>query len=234
MELVALINRLTEKQLTHIPLTLEAFEIQTNLLKALKQLDFTLVGHYTKRLALYNQIHKCNLWNQMKHLKGFQLPLHYTTGLKGDLGITLLSLFLKFGADINQRDKNFCTPLMLTSQLGRTAFTEFLLTQGARVDLVDYKGYTALHYACAEGHVETAARLLLFGANPNALGAPRLQWETPLEISVNSRVVRARDMVKTLMNYDTNTKYQIPSRFYKNETSMLMKLLQFDVGFFLY
>jgi hypothetical protein len=38
-------------------------------------------------------------------VKGFPLPLHYTTGLKGDLGITLMSLFLKYGADINQRDK---------------------------------------------------------------------------------------------------------------------------------
>ncbi|XP_030838138.1 ankyrin repeat domain-containing protein 39-like [Strongylocentrotus purpuratus] len=52
---------------------------------------------------------------------------------------------------------------------GDLAGVQKLLSSGCDVNTVDKSGYTALHYACRNGHRDIVSTLLQHGANPNVL-----------------------------------------------------------------
>jgi ankyrin repeat protein len=61
---------------------------------------------------------------------------------------------------LNQPDKDGVTPLMLAAEAGFIKTVTMLLQRGARPDLRDHVGYTALKYAASGGHRDLV-RLLL-------------------------------------------------------------------------
>ncbi|XP_072117551.1 ankyrin repeat and SOCS box protein 1 isoform X1 [Mobula birostris] len=87
-----------------------------------------------------------------------------------------------------------CTPLRIAATAGHADCADYLLKQGAEVDLVDVKGQTALYVAVLNGHVECTRILVQAGADPNGSCHHR---STPVYHA--SRVGRA-DILKELIN----------------------------------
>lgn len=90
--------------------------------------------------------------------------LHYTanTTENGDRGAhdaALARLLIENGADVNALTEAMFTPLMLTAINGRYAVTEALLEAGARTDLDDRDGNTALEWARHEENYAVAAAI---------------------------------------------------------------------------
>ena len=56
-------------------------------------------------------------------------------------------------------------PLLHAAAWGEAGMVELLLGAGADVGAADVAGYSALHYACASGHVDTVHKLLQAGAD---------------------------------------------------------------------
>lgn len=54
---------------------------------------------------------------------------------------------LDHGADVNSRDKNGRTALMVACELGSPKVVEALMSKGADLTLVDSLGHNALHYS---------------------------------------------------------------------------------------
>lgn len=83
------------------------------------------------------------------------------------------------GANPNARDSNGATPLMFAVGLEpQNELVPLLLKRGAKLDLQDIQGDTALHFACRWENTEGARLLLSGGANPdirNRLGATPLR-----------------------------------------------------------
>ena len=78
-----------------------------------------------------------------------------------------LSSLIRYGADVNTADIRKCTPLMRASQFCDVEEVTLLIEHGAKVELQDQNGDTALHYAARVGK-ETSAnfcKLLTAGAS---------------------------------------------------------------------
>lgn len=76
------------------------------------------------------------------------------------------------------------TPLIVeATRHGHRETVALLLRAGARIDLADTRGWTALHTAVAEGEVDLARLLLDNGAEPSPPGTAS---ETPLELARRS------------------------------------------------
>ena len=69
--------------------------------------------------------------------------------------------------DIELKDSNGFTPLMLASYYGYTPIVKYLLEQGAKVDQRDNKGGTALIYASYYNYYDIVQLLLEFNASVN-------------------------------------------------------------------
>ncbi|XP_055494478.1 ankyrin repeat and SOCS box protein 1 [Leucoraja erinacea] len=91
-----------------------------------------------------------------------------------------------------------CTPLRIAATAGHADCADYLLKQGAEVDLVDVKGQTALYVAVLNGHVECTRILVKAGADPNGSCHHRSK-----PVYHASRVGRA-DILKELIKYGAN------------------------------
>ena len=78
--------------------------------------------------------------------------------------------FIKAGVDVNVRNENGMTALMVASESGITELINELLTAGADVNLQSSHGDTAIVLATMKGQNDCVEELLQFGANPNIQG----------------------------------------------------------------
>jgi hypothetical protein len=88
------------------------------------------------------------------------------------------------GATVDSQSKYGWTPLMSASMRGREATVRLLLSRGAKVELQDYDGYTALHKAV---NSDQAGVVALLCAAPGAAFALALKTRlgvTPLAMAV--------------------------------------------------
>jgi ankyrin repeat protein len=76
-----------------------------------------------------------------------------------------VSLLLKVGADVEARDADGQTPLLLASEGGHASVVRTLLAKGANIDAEDARGRTALHLASRGGHVDVVRLLLARSAD---------------------------------------------------------------------
>ncbi len=97
----------------------------------------------------------------------------------GDLA--KMEQFLGTGADINSRDENNDTPLIIAARNGQSGIVRLLAAKkGIDLDATNHARSTALLAACEQGHSEIAKLLLEIGANPNFRA---LEGFTPLAIA---------------------------------------------------
>lgn len=117
-------------------------------------------------------------------------PLHFANeSLKFKHAVPLL---LKSGADINAPSKHRGRTVLHETVVrhspdadeNKTAdHVKWLVTVcGADLEVVDYHGWTALHYAAFMGHMNLVATLLELGANPSARDA---KGRTPLHVTAS-------------------------------------------------
>lgn len=91
-------------------------------------------------------------------------PIHLAAG-KGN--IALIDLLVRHGADINARDKDNETPLILASRWNEQQAVRKLLELGATRDNRDNGGMTALFRAAMDNRAEVVGILADAGADPN-------------------------------------------------------------------
>lgn len=95
-------------------------------------------------------------------------PLMLTASHYQDNGNILhLQLLIHLGANINQRDKNSRSALMIAASLGRIEAIEILLKHNAKLNLADKFGWTALMLGVYYNQKETVTLLLNNGADVN-------------------------------------------------------------------
>ena len=77
-------------------------------------------------------------------------------------------LLLKSGLDVNTRNSEGMTALMLAAKKGHTDTVQALLDREADINAqATYYGWTALAYAANQGHEQIVRLLLARGADPN-------------------------------------------------------------------
>ena len=79
-----------------------------------------------------------------------------------------VDLFVKAGMDINARDKDGTTALMIASEKGDIEMARLLIQGGADVNANNIDGYTALMYASYKGNLQIAELLIKNKADVNA------------------------------------------------------------------
>lgn len=89
----------------------------------------------------------------------------------------ILTLFLDRGVNVNHRDHDGMTALMLYTDKD---MAKELLRAGADIHMADNEGNTALHYALLDGSEEAARYLIKKGADYNRANN---QGETPAQIA---------------------------------------------------
>ncbi len=105
-------------------------------------------------------------------------PIHYAAE-QGNTGI--IEILLQAGACVNAESPgDGDTPLILASTGGHTHTVQFLLSQGADVEMEDMSGNRALHWAAGEGHIDTVAALIEVDTNIDSMNNNML---TPLIFS---------------------------------------------------
>ena len=94
-----------------------------------------------------------------------------------------MQLLIYLGANINQKDKNFRSALMIAASLGRLEAIEILMKHNAKLNLEDKFGWTALMLAVYYNQKETVSILLNNGADVNFCGKKGL---TALKIAIDN------------------------------------------------
>jgi uncharacterized protein len=64
--------------------------------------------------------------------------------IKGD--VNAVKVLIEYGLDVNEMSNDF-TPLMLAARYNRVEIVEILLKNGAKVDIKNERGFTAIKYA---------------------------------------------------------------------------------------
>ncbi|RXN12088.1 tankyrase-2 isoform X2 [Labeo rohita] len=78
----------------------------------------------------------------------------------------ICELLLRKGVNVNEKNKDFLTPLHLAAEKSHNDIIEVLVKHEAKVNAVDNLGQTALHHAAHCGHLQTCRILLSAGCDP--------------------------------------------------------------------
>ncbi len=81
----------------------------------------------------------------------------------------MVKFLISKGADVNDRNDNGATPLMLAAMRGNKESVELLAAKGADVNVKANKGETALHLAAISGHRRTWWSFLSAGEQKSML-----------------------------------------------------------------
>jgi ankyrin repeat protein len=77
----------------------------------------------------------------------------------------IVELLIKANADINARDRDQLTPLILATNNGNYEITKLLIQNGANVNVRDRMNSSSLHYACLRSHFDIAHYLIINGSS---------------------------------------------------------------------
>uniref|UniRef100_A0AAQ5Y4D3 Poly [ADP-ribose] polymerase n=1 Tax=Amphiprion ocellaris TaxID=80972 RepID=A0AAQ5Y4D3_AMPOC len=102
-----------------------------------------------------------------KHPQTNETALHCAVASPHPKRKQVTELLLRKGANINEKNKDFMTPLHVAAERAHNDILEVLQKHGAKVNAVDTLGQTALHRAALAGHIQTCKLLLSYGADPS-------------------------------------------------------------------
>ncbi|KZO96536.1 ankyrin [Calocera viscosa TUFC12733] len=116
-------------------------------------------------------------------------PLHWASTRHKDVVELLLSH--NPPPDVNIKDSQGWTPLMIAASAGQDDIVELLIGAGADVKAVNEKGITALHYAASKGRHEIGKLLVASGADSSSRdhGIHRIHQ---LAVATTSRISQAK------------------------------------------
>ncbi len=119
---------------------------------------------------------------QRRHPRGPLNDLHQAVR-DGSVRRTI-ELLWRGSLDIDKRDEQGKTPLMIAAEAGRSSIVRILLNKGAYSSVIaaDNRGFTALHGATYGGHLAVTTLLLEAGADPDALTTT---WCTPVLLAAD-------------------------------------------------
>ncbi|XP_027889222.1 poly [ADP-ribose] polymerase tankyrase-1 isoform X1 [Xiphophorus couchianus] len=102
-----------------------------------------------------------------KHPQSNETALHCAVASPHPKRKQVTELLLRKGANINEKNKDFMTPLHVAAERAHNDILEVLQKHGAKVNAADTLGQTALHRAALAGHIQTCKLLLSYGADPS-------------------------------------------------------------------
>uniref|UniRef100_A0A9J7X878 Poly [ADP-ribose] polymerase n=1 Tax=Cyprinus carpio carpio TaxID=630221 RepID=A0A9J7X878_CYPCA len=126
-----------------------------SLLQAAREADMTKVKK-TLALEIIN----------FKHPQTQETALHCAVTSPHPKRKQVTELLLRKGANVNEKNKDFMTPLHVAAERAHNDIMEVLQKHGAKMNAVDTLGQTALHRAALAGHLQTCRLLLSYGADP--------------------------------------------------------------------
>ncbi|XP_046795810.1 poly [ADP-ribose] polymerase tankyrase-1 isoform X2 [Gallus gallus] len=108
-------------------------------------------------------------------------------------------LLLRKGANVNEKNKDFMTPLHVAAEKAHNDVMEVLHKHGAKMNALDTLGQTALHRAALAGHLQTCRLLLNYGSDPSIISlqgftAAQIGNEAVQQILSESTPVRTSDV----------------------------------------
>ena len=124
--------------------------------------------------------------------------LHYAAYNKKD-SIEIIDILLNSGADINDNNGTWGTPLHFAAERGTKEIVLYLLKKGAKVNIENSKGESPIHLASQYGNAEILEILLRSGANPNIITKEGLE---PIDL-----------IFKNLLNKDSFKKIKFLSKY---------------------
>ena len=114
----------------------------------------------------------------------------------------IVNELILYRADVNAKNQNGCTALILASLNGNYEIVIELVNCGAKVNLQDMFGWTALMTASRKGHYEIVRLLLNYHANPNIQANDGL---TALMLASN---YKRNQIVMELINHNADVNLQ--------------------------
>uniref|UniRef100_A0A8C4YLP3 Poly [ADP-ribose] polymerase n=1 Tax=Gopherus evgoodei TaxID=1825980 RepID=A0A8C4YLP3_9SAUR len=108
-------------------------------------------------------------------------------------------LLLRKGANVNEKNKDFMTPLHVAAERAHNDVMEVLHKHGAKMNALDALGQTALHRAALAGHLQTCRLLLNYGSDPSIISlqgftAAQMGNEAVQQILSENTPVRTSDV----------------------------------------
>ncbi|XP_042313631.1 poly [ADP-ribose] polymerase tankyrase-2 isoform X4 [Sceloporus undulatus] len=102
-----------------------------------------------------------------KHPQTHETALHCAVASPYPKRKQVCELLLRKGASINEKTKDFLTPLHVASEKAHSDVIEVLVKHEAKVNALDNLGQTSLHRAAHCGHLQTCRLLLSSGCDPS-------------------------------------------------------------------
>ncbi|XP_036040109.1 ankyrin repeat domain-containing protein 7-like [Onychomys torridus] len=167
---------------------------------------------YHTSYAPYYPIHKAASMGDIDTVKSFvsrgifvteQIDWKYRTALHFACVYghpEVVAFLVENSCEISPKDIKDATPLIKAAQCRQTECLDILLKCGADPDIMDCHDNTALHYAVYNGDVKTAAKLLEYRANIEAINKNKI---TPLLLALKQNKEK---MAEFLINKGANTK----------------------------
>ncbi|XP_040600814.1 POTE ankyrin domain family member A-like isoform X2 [Mesocricetus auratus] len=112
----------------------------------------------------------------------------------------VVTFLVESSCEISPKDIKNATPLIKAAQCRQTECLGILLKHGADPNITDCHDNTALHYAVYNGDIETAAKLLEYKANMEAINENKI---TPLLLALKQNKEK---MAEFLINNGANAK----------------------------
>ncbi|XP_028585584.2 poly [ADP-ribose] polymerase tankyrase-2 isoform X3 [Podarcis muralis] len=102
-----------------------------------------------------------------KHPQTHETALHCAAASPYPKRKQICELLLRKGANINEKTKDFLTPLHVAAEKGHNDVVEVVIKHEAKVNALDNLGQTSLHRAAHCGHLQTCRLLLSSGCDPS-------------------------------------------------------------------
>uniref|UniRef100_A0A8D2PFV0 Poly [ADP-ribose] polymerase n=1 Tax=Zosterops lateralis melanops TaxID=1220523 RepID=A0A8D2PFV0_ZOSLA len=118
-----------------------------------------------------------------KHPQTHETALHCAAASPYPKRKQVCELLLRKGANINEKTKDFLTPLHVASEKAHNDVVEVVVKHEAKVNALDNLGQTSLHRAAHCGHLQTCRLLLSSGCDPSIVS---LQGFTALQMGTES------------------------------------------------
>ncbi|XP_067408936.1 poly [ADP-ribose] polymerase tankyrase-2 isoform X2 [Emydura macquarii macquarii] len=118
-----------------------------------------------------------------KHPQTHETALHCAAASPYPKRKQICELLLRKGANINEKTKDFLTPLHVASEKAHNDVVEVVVKHEAKVNALDNLGQTSLHRAAHCGHLQTCRLLLSSGCDPSIVS---LQGFTALQMGNES------------------------------------------------